>query len=156
MKTIVVIYGGLMGSIFSRGLRKTQQQIRQLYKKPGDINTVYLPWYKPFKYKGNYNYIVIGHSLGARRAIKDANENKKVSLCMTLDYVKNVVLQDDLQAKGVAQYLNFFTSDIRACPLRGAHNYEVHVSHIEVDNEPNIRRTLLKNVQSNVERFGSK
>lgn len=157
MNTIIVIYTGLFGSIFSTGLKEFEVQVNAMYEKsPYTVRTVYRPFFKPFKYEGKYNYIVVGHSLGARQAIKDANENKNVTLSLTLDYVKHIFKGNDLSAKGFGKYVNFVSYDTRAEVLNGAINIEVDVLHHKLDNNSHIRYKMLEIVENNIIRYGKR
>lgn len=139
---------GLVGEVFSRGLYDLSDRLEDEFDC---ISTVHnWPEWKSIKERTIRNgdkkepIVIIGHSLGARAAIKLSKALKEagfnVVTCICYDYVHNLIGKNDLVAtKGVPTY-HFMSRDIRVRKLKGAKNISYKdLSHIQLDNSPLIR-----------------
>lgn len=141
----IPMYRGLVGKVFSRGLDKYQVMY---YPQQGFVYpyTAAKGVYKDVvrrakKSETPLNLLPIGHSLGAREAIQQANKLSKVPNvivrgCILLDYVTGCGLH---KVKGDFPCLHLHTDDLRVRLVPGANNVLYPgISHIELDDDEKV------------------
>jgi len=162
----IVLFRGLAGNIFSRGLDKWMKNFKSRPQDGIMPNTCSVHSYTEVKkvanqlvsdYRsGKINRVtLIGHSLGARAAIKlqSVLYRHKVPVCavISLDYVKNIVGLNDL--KGHPKISNFhIRSNEKSRPRKLKNAVErkfPDLNHIQLDDDPKVHDLITKYVWLN-------
>lgn len=136
----IPMYRGLVGKVFSRGLDKYQTMYwpQQGFVYPYTAAKAVTKDIKRRARKTPINVLPIGHSLGAREAIQQANTlykvpNVTVRGCILLDYVTGCGIH---KVKGLYPCIHLHSDDFRVRMVKGANNIEMPgLSHIELDDD---------------------
>lgn len=136
----VILFRGLAGRVFSAGLDTLAKRINNMSGYEAIVYD-YSSWKKVNKLldKENKPYCLVGHSLGARSAVKLSNKrefdnNLKFVYC--LDYVHNLFGKNDLRANATTPTFHMMSRDGRVRKLQNADNqFYRGFSHIEMDDD---------------------
>lgn len=144
----IVLFRGLVGLIFSRGLDTLASKLKKLGH---EVEVKAFPSWRKYKRDRDID-VIIGHSLGARSSIQLAqhtertllNHNLKLVVC--IDYVEGGFYKTLLSP--FTQTVHFRTDDRRAKDIYGAENIRVNMSHIQADDSETIHNLIIQRIDA--------